>query len=165
MEFKCLEGKWGDNIFWEFYLSDKIPEQELCSAVFALVKNKEGIVLTKTYRGWEMPGGHIEKGESIEEALQRELLEEVGAYIDELKFIGYRKLIAKKPIPIDLKKRDFPYPFPISYIPYYIVNSNKLIKPIGDKEEVLEAKFFTLQELKNLEIEVKPIIDICLKEI
>ncbi|MDD4661900.1 MAG: NUDIX domain-containing protein [Candidatus Pacebacteria bacterium] len=165
MEIKSLEGNWGENIFWEFYLSDEMPKQELCSAVFALVKYKEGVVLTKTHRGWEMPGGHIERGESIEEALGRELLEEVGAYINELKFIGYRKLTSKKPIPIDTHKRNFPYPFPVLYIPYYIVDTNKLIKPIGDKEEVLEAKVFSLEEIGNLEIEVKPIINICLKSI
>ena len=161
---KCLEGNWGDNIFWEFHLSSFFPKRNLCSAVFALVKYKDGIVLTKTYRGWEMPGGHIEKGETVEEALKRELLEEVGAYISKSKFIGYRKITAKKPIPVD-EKRKLSYPFPISYIPCYIVYSDKLIKPTGDKEEVLGAKVFSLEELKNFDIETLPVINICLKKI
>ena len=41
--------------------------------------------------GWEMPGGHIQKGESLEEAAKREFLEEAGYEIDIVKIrdLGY----------------------------------------------------------------------------
>lgn len=41
--------------------------------------------------GWEMPGGHIRGGESIEEAVAREFVEEAGYHIEVVKTrdLGY----------------------------------------------------------------------------
>lgn len=49
-------------------------------AVSALITNPEGkILLVKSpRRGWEFPGGQVEEGESLIEALQREIREEAG---------------------------------------------------------------------------------------
>ena len=43
----------------------------------------------KTRDTWECPGGHIEKGETPEEAAKRELWEETGAIEFNIKPIGY----------------------------------------------------------------------------
>lgn len=39
-------------------------------------------------RGFEFPGGKVEQGETLEEAAKREVLEETGATLDELLYIG-----------------------------------------------------------------------------
>jgi ADP-ribose pyrophosphatase len=52
------------------------------------------IIITKQYRhalnevGFELPGGVVEKGESFEAGIQRELLEETGYVFDEIRPLG-----------------------------------------------------------------------------
>lgn len=68
-------------------------------AAAALVTNEDDhVLLVRTpRRGWEFPGGQIEKGETIIDGLQREILEESGitAAIDNL--IGIYSNIKKPP--------------------------------------------------------------------
>lgn len=46
-------------------------------------------------RGWEFPGGKVEIGESAESAAKREVLEETGANVAELIYIGQYKVAGK----------------------------------------------------------------------
>lgn len=63
-----------------FHEIGKIDEQLLKFVVIsARYKNKWIFVRHKERETWEMPGGHIEPGESILEAAKRELFEESGA--------------------------------------------------------------------------------------
>ncbi|MDX1933561.1 MAG: NUDIX domain-containing protein [Capsulimonadales bacterium] len=40
-------------------------------------------------RGWCIPSGHIESGETAEAAVRREAMEEAGAILGEVRYIGY----------------------------------------------------------------------------
>src|SRR4051812_15383278 len=98
---KVHEGNWDDNISWEFHLSEEVPERSLCTAVYCLAINNadtESIVLARNKRGWEMLGGHPEPGETLEDALIRESLEEGGFYPTNYQPFGYRKVIAKEAV-------------------------------------------------------------------
>lgn len=51
-------------------------------------KGEKWLLTNHKKRGLEFPGGKVEQGESLEEAARREVLEETGATIQNLKFIG-----------------------------------------------------------------------------
>lgn len=157
---KILEGNWGDTK-WEFIISSYLPDTKLCSAVFGLPKVSNGFVLTRTKRGWELPGGHIEKGESIKEALLREISEETGFLVEKAILFGYRKIITKKPL---FNRNGKQYPFPVSYIPHFVVSSDSELQEYSG-EEVLERKVFTINELKSHKSHVEKIIKITLRNI
>lgn len=62
--------------------------------VYGIVFNNKGEILVcreSKEGGWIIPGGHPEEGESIEETLRRELLEEVDVEIDDIKPLGVQK--------------------------------------------------------------------------
>ena len=50
--------------------------------------NDKWLLTNHSVRGLEFPGGKVEQGESLEEAGRREVLEETGATINKLQFIG-----------------------------------------------------------------------------
>jgi 8-oxo-dGTP diphosphatase len=57
--------------------------------VLIICKYEEKWVLTDhKNRGWEFPGGKREKGETLEQAANREVMEETGGKIETLHFIG-----------------------------------------------------------------------------
>jgi len=72
-------------------------------SVAALVTNdRDEILLVKSpWRGWEYPGGLIEPGESFEEALCREVMEETGVEIEITGFIGICKNVERNIVNID----------------------------------------------------------------
>ncbi|WP_425447212.1 NUDIX hydrolase [Dethiothermospora halolimnae] len=72
-----------------FYDLKEIQENKLKYVVIvAKYKDKWIMVKHKKRKTWEVPGGHIEDGEGVEEAAKRELFEETGAKEVQLKAIS-----------------------------------------------------------------------------
>ena len=92
---------------------------------------------------WEFPGGKVKEGESIKDALKRELLEEVG-------------IVVKKAT--EFVKLDFDYPDKKVKLSFYIVDQY-LNTPSA--QEFQEIVCIEIKNLKNLKM---PIANKCVIE-
>lgn len=92
----------------------KTPQKSSRDQVFpeptvgALIVNKEGkILLAKSHKWFDkytLPGGHIEVGETMKEALKREVKEEVGLDVEVSEFLTMQEAIFSKEF---FKKKHF----------------------------------------------------------
>lgn len=73
-----------------------LPFSKTPKHVWVICKYKDQWLLTiHKKRGYEFPGGKVEAGESPEEAARREVMEETGATISSLHYLGQYKVQAK----------------------------------------------------------------------
>ncbi|MEK5068645.1 NUDIX hydrolase [Sporosarcina sp. FSL K6-1508] len=104
------------------------PSKHFVSAATIVLNDQKEILLIKgPIRGWEMPGGIVEEGESLRDAAIRETKEESGIDIEVLKFCGIFQNVDKS-----------------------ICNTLFLAKPIGGQlttsPESLEVGFFLIEQ-------------------
>jgi len=69
-----------DGTLWTFAVQPvREVSRELVTAVTAYARSGGHLVLVRNPRGWDVPGGRLEPGEGLREALARELREEACA--------------------------------------------------------------------------------------
>lgn len=64
------------------------PKHILSAATIVLNDQGEILLIRGPRRGWEMPGGQVEEGESLKDAAIRETKEESGIDVEIVKFCG-----------------------------------------------------------------------------
>jgi len=103
------------------------PKHILSAAAIVVNENNELLLIKGPRRGWEMPGGQVEEGESLSHAAIRETKEESGIDIAIIKFCGIFQNVENS-----------------------ICNTLFLAKPIGGEltlsAESLDAGFFPIEE-------------------
>ena len=65
-----------------------VPKHIVSAATIVINKSNEILLIKGPRRGWEMPGGQVEEGESIRDAAIRETKEESGIDIEITQFCG-----------------------------------------------------------------------------
>ncbi|SES63296.1 ADP-ribose pyrophosphatase YjhB, NUDIX family [Oceanobacillus limi] len=104
------------------------PPKHIVSAATIVRNEKNEILLIKgPRRGWEMPGGQVEEGESLKDAAIRETKEESGIDVEILTFCGIFQNVNRS-----------------------ICNTLFLAKPIGGEltttPESLEVGFYPIEK-------------------
>ena len=97
-------------------LTDCEPPRELTRTAFAVLLTPEGDVLmaNNRRRGLEFPGGHIDAGESFEEAVRRECREECGVEPGKLHALLLQRMVSSGTVMADWK-----YPHPAGFQRFY----------------------------------------------
>jgi len=112
--------------------------------VGAVVYNEEGkIFLMKSlkWNSWVVPGGELLEGEAEEEALKREIKEELGIEIENIKKVGEKI----KPPSEDFKDANLTFHF----IDFFAKAKQTNIKP---NEEISEYGWFTIDGALELNL-------------
>ncbi|MDE1848781.1 MAG: NUDIX hydrolase [Nanoarchaeota archaeon] len=123
-----------------------ILNKKVTPGVPAIIRNPNGEILlgkrkisSILYPGyWGLPGGLIEYGETVEQAIKRELKEEIGVDAEIIKY-------GKRPI-MDLPTKDSP--FQDLSVPVYC-KIKGIPKPL---DETSEVRWFTPGEIKKMKL-------------
>lgn len=104
-----------------------LPKHIVSAAAIVINDNNELLLIKGPRRGWEMPGGQVEEGESLSQAAIRETKEESGIDIEIIRFCGIFQNVGNS-----------------------ICNTLFLAKPVGGKliksPESLDSGFFPIEE-------------------
>ncbi|KMJ57438.1 ADP-ribose pyrophosphatase [Bacillus sp. LL01] len=128
--------------------TERVTPKHIISAATIVLNDKNKVLLIKgPRRGWEMPGGQVEEGESLKDAAIRETKEESGIDIEIVKFCGVFQNVNGS-----------------------ICNTLFLAKAIGGtpttSPESLEVGFFSVEEALEMVVfgNFRERIEYCLKD-
>lgn len=140
---------------------NSFPNQRFHVGVYGILINNNKILLIKKSRGaykgmYDLPGGGIEFGEKIEEALRREFVEEAGINLENQSFVGHSEYFCEYLNDAN-KSRELHH----LGLYYRVSASFDKIKSYPDGQDSLGAEFIEIDKLHRIEIAqiAKPIID------
>lgn len=124
-----------------------LPKHIVSAATVVLNERNEILLIKGPMRGWEMPGGIVEEGESLKDAAIRETKEESGIDIEVTQFCGIFQNVSKG-----------------------ICNTLFLGRPVGGEPttspESLEVGYFPIEAALDMVTykNFRQRIELCLKE-
>ena len=128
----------GDTRF-QFVQSSYLPNIKISTPLnFPFIGNNLVLIYSKKRKWWDVPGGKLEPGETWQEALKREVLEEAGLVISNIIVIGYIEAVTSK----GASYGETILPVTISFvdeIKKFKVNNEVLKRKIFRREEAVDA--------------------------
>ena len=134
---------WGENTKVQFEPLNEIPKDIPVTACMVMATiNNEYLVLSSPERGWGLPGGHTEEGETPEETVIRELGEETAVEIDKdsLNIVGGWRITK-----IHKTEKNSKYP-DLAYMILFIADIKK-IKQFTKEYEAIDRVFLPINEV------------------
>ncbi len=95
--------------------TSELPPPELCTASYVLAFEGDNLLMADLDRGVDIAGGHIDAGETPEQAMRREVQEETGATLGAARLFAVQKMTITGP-----KPEGYKYPYPVSYQLMYV---------------------------------------------
>ena len=115
------------------------------------IKDAKVLLINKSrgpYKGmFDLPGGKIEKGETLEQALKREFIEEVGCEIKDLQFLSMNEYSCEYKTPKEVMLN---FHHTGTYFLVSLISDD--IKVDADGEDSLGSQFVDIKELDNVKI-------------
>jgi 8-oxo-dGTP diphosphatase len=120
------------------YITDELPPLEVCRTAFGFAFSGDKVLLTRLKnRDWDVPGGHIDQGETPQIAAVREVFEETSVQVEVIELVGIQELELFGPQP-----EKFRWSYPISVQVYFLCRIIKFL-PFKKSKESSERGLFT----------------------
>lgn len=124
-----------------FVQSEEMPPRHLVTAALGFIVAGESLLLARIAgRDWDLPGGHLEPGESPEQAMRREVMEEAAAVVGRAQIFAHQYIHADDPAP-----EGFPYPHPDAYMVFFLGELERL-EPFASTAESTERRLWSPEE-------------------
>lgn len=113
------------------------------SAAGLVYKDDKVLLIKSKKKGWEIPGGVVEQGESILDGLKREISEESGVIAEAEKIVGIYQRLSSKPGYGSLEGMLLPTTVNLTFICKYVGGKETV------SEESIEVDWFAPNEAKE----------------